>query len=179
MQFATFKLTHPPQVPSVQDFEDLCITRFHDAMTSQRPPKIKTWLAYLRQPAYLSSYPALAPAIRAASMMLYAISHRDACARTKAHGWYERSLTSHRHQLQRVSAHPLHAPIAIANVVSCSLVLALFEMISSTIPNGPTHHYSAAAALLREVGPSSCQDGIMHQMFRTARLNDVCNVNPL
>ncbi|KIW24694.1 uncharacterized protein PV07_10395 [Cladophialophora immunda] len=156
-------------VPSVKDFEDICINQFHDAMTSQRPPKITTWLAYLRQPAYLSSYPALAPALRAASMMLYGISHRDACARTEAHDWYERSLTSHRHQLQKLSA-DLQGPIS--NLVSCSLVLALFEMISSTVPNGPTHHYSAAAVLLRGVGPSSCRGGIMHQMFRTARLND-------
>ena len=140
-------------------------------MLSKRPPKLKPWLAYLTVPSSACSYPALSPAVRAASIMFYGISRQDIRARTTAHYWYEVSLSSHRNQLQGLAGHD--GQTMISGLISCSLVLALFEVISSTEPSGSFHHYAAAATLLEMVGPTNCQSGMMHQMFRTIRLNAV------
>ena len=139
--------------------------------------RIKPWCEELPTILSTSTYNAVQDSIRATTMLHYGVMTANISVQTEAYKWYAKALEGQRTFLQDDQlALPCRMPTG--QEILSPVVLALFEMISSTTPTGWMEHNLAAATMLQIRQPENCQDGLTHLLFRTVRMAAVSSGSP-
>jgi hypothetical protein len=107
-------------------------------------------------------------------MAFYGKLTRDENVQVEACRWYSKAIHLQLNQLAKTASSgrtwkQADSPEGILS----PLMLALFESTLCTSAFGWMHHVSAAAEMLESIGPEACQSGIMHELFRSTRINMV------
>ena len=117
-------------------------------------------------------------AIRAASMSVYGKKtgnkpiQVEAC-RSYAKG-LEIQLAETRLNQRKLTAGVDAGEIYDAEAVCVPMMFCFFEAMMCTSFSAWAQHAMAAGKMLEMLGPQQCRDGILHYIFRTARLVTVC-----
>lgn len=109
--------------------------------------------------------------VHAASMAIYGINRNDISIQGESCRWYARGLRAQQEYLDDLRRGAESGP-SVESVAS-SVLFSYFEMITSASSSGWIQHYTGASALLEQMGPLACQDGIINVLFRTVRANMV------
>ncbi|KAF9885843.1 hypothetical protein FE257_012315 [Aspergillus nanangensis] len=117
----------------------------------------KEWRLRLRHPAL------------AAALALHSRRSGSPGGEVQARVWYDQGLK----QQQKILSCPGSSIKPGVEEVSAAILLAYYEVISSTSGMGYFQHVLGAQALLSLIGPNSCQDGNLHQLYQTVRLHMV------
>ena len=180
---------------------DLELVRRHPQSNSdfQLPPAAQALVASATEKYFLSNfiysyhtslvqwpsepiqYPtssALKFAVRAGTMAFYGNLTKNVALQTDASRWYSKAIQLEMARLAAKASQPRHVskPMNPEDLLT-PMILALFEAALCTSPMGWAHHLTAAAKLLEDMGPEQCQTGIMHDIFRSVRLNMVSDIS--
>lgn len=108
-------------------------------------------------------------------MAFYGLLTRDISIQTGSRRAYVKALQARRAELNQDTSEQRGKGIVGSEEAICATVMmCYFEMTFRTMPSAWMLHLDAAAAILVELGPEGCQEGFMHQLFRTVRLGIVC-----
>jgi hypothetical protein len=117
---------------------------------------------------------ALKFAVRAGTMAFYGNLTKNSALQLDASRWYSKAIQLEMARLAAKALQPKKAPKAVnPEDMLTPMILALFESALCTSPMGWAHHLIAAAKLLEDLGPGQCQTGVIHEIFRSVRLNMV------
>jgi hypothetical protein len=121
---------------------------------------------------------ALKLAVRAGTMAFYGNLTKNIALQTDASRWYSKAIQLEIARLAAKVSEPREASKAMdPEHILTPMVLALFESALCTSPMGWAQHLTTAAKLLEDLGPEHCQTGVMHDIFRSVRLNMVSLVS--
>ncbi|KAH8820147.1 hypothetical protein F5884DRAFT_762989 [Xylogone sp. PMI_703] len=139
---------------------------------ADRGLKPVNWMTLL--PAMLSgnSDIGIRSSILAPALALYSQLSGNTSFEVESRKWYGRGLKYQRMKMLDIS-HSKQKSAPTAEDVSTAIMLAYYEVISSTSGAAYFQHVLGAAALLDAIGPQNCQTGPMHQLFQTVRLHIV------
>lgn len=110
--------------------------------------------------------------IMAPVLALHSKLSRNQDLEVAARKYYGYGLTHQRNELMHISCTTKQASPSAADITT-AVMLAYYEVISSTSGNGFFQHMLGAMAMLEMIGPSACKTGIMHQLFTTVRIHMV------
>ncbi|TVY92705.1 hypothetical protein LAWI1_G002875, partial [Lachnellula willkommii] len=126
-----------------------------------------SWLAKLPSLILTShSSPTMRYAVRATSMAFYGRLNASISIQTEARRTYTKALETRRVDICRNTDASRTPEEALCSTV----LMCYFELVVKTTPLAWMQHLDAAAAILEAIGPRGCQEGLMHQLFRTVRL---------
>jgi hypothetical protein len=113
-------------------------------------------------------------AVRSGTMAFYGNLTKNVALQTDASRWYSKAIQLEMAGLSaKVSKTREESKEINPERILTPMILALFESALCTSPMGWAHHLNAAAKLVEDLGPECCQTGIMHDIFRSVRLNMV------
>lgn len=101
-------------------------------------------------------------------MVYYGVMTNDMSIQTEAYKWYAKALESQRKYVQKDTT-ALSKSVPAAEEIISPMILALFELVSSTTPTGWLNHVMGAATMLQMRRPDGCRTGLAHLVFRTTR----------
>jgi len=133
--------------------------------------KPNRWMLVLLSMASASARIDLRSSILAASLALYGKRTQDSCCELEARRWYGLGLQHLRAKL--LGADSPDKPSPSAEDIHMAIMLAYYEVTSSTSITGYFQHVLGAGALLEHLGPQRCQKAPFHQLFQTVRLHMV------
>jgi hypothetical protein len=170
--------TIPYQPSNAGTFEIFLIKQFLDFSRLNRGPASPTsWLTKLPEWILSSQLPAFRCSIRASTIALHALLHRDIAAQKESCRWYVASLNRFRIHLKSrtekglVEGNPNFAPEH--EEILIPMFLCLFEAFTHATPAGIIQHLDAASKIVVLRGPHKCKSGIYHQMFVITRISNV------
>lgn len=167
----------PFQVPSYQEmFTHEFIFAFFNPKLHN--PRLRVWVNEL--PSLLlsvSQSSALMYAVRAATIAHYGKRSGDVAVQTEACRWYDKGLKKQVHesqqtQLRLTNGENLDDKLGVA-AICAPIMFSLFESLMTTSFAAWASHLTGAIKLLEMRGPDACRSGVIHQLFRTARLGAV------
>lgn len=101
-------------------------------------------------------------------MVHYGVMTSNRSIQAEAFKWYAKALESQRSFLQK--DHSLLSTIMpAAEEILSPIILALFELVTSTTPTGWIDHVMGAATMLQMRKAEHCQTDLAHLVFRTIR----------
>lgn len=166
-------------------FEQCFIGQFVELVTSPRSTiaclRPRSWFFELPDIFLKADTLSLRYSIKAAALIYHAIAHRDKKAEIEALRLYSTGLECHRAMLEssRTAANDqrkstLHSPL-LPNImdICIPLLFSYFEIMKATTAGAWAQHQTAAAKMLESRGPSHCQTGIGHTVFRSIRTTEV------
>lgn len=164
-------------------FEQAFLAQFIKLITSLRlyqyPRRPRSWIFDLPTLIYTSHTPTVKYSVRAAALAHYAFLHKNKSVQNDSRRWYIAGLESQRrllespewdesHRTATCSKFPDHENICVPMMFTC------FELWACTTPRGWLQHQMAASKLLEMRGPTNCEIGVEHLMFRSLRVFAVC-----
>jgi hypothetical protein len=152
--------------PFAQLFLDHFISAFDTQKIMNSP--VGTWFDYLPAIYNTSPYESCQDSTRATMMVYYGVMTNNMSIQTEAYRWYAKALESQRNFIQGDTT-ALPKTIPAAEEILSPIILALFELVSSTTPTGWLNHVMGAATMLQMRGPEGCQTGLAHLVFRAVR----------
>ena len=96
----------------------------------------------------------------------------EAC-RSYAKG-IENQLAESRSNQRKLTAGVEACEIYDAEAVCVPMMFCFFEAMMCTSFGAWAQHAMAAGKMLELLGPQKCRDGLLHYLFRTARITTVC-----
>lgn len=149
----------------------------------QRNRNLNVWIYEL--PSLLSCVPessALVYAVRAATMAHCGKRRGDLSMQNEACRWYDKGLEkqmleSQQTQLKLANGENVDDTLGVA-AICAPILFSLFESLMTTSFAAWASHLRGAIKMLEMRGPENCQSGIIHQLFRTARLGAVSLYTP-
>ncbi|KAL2819570.1 hypothetical protein BDW59DRAFT_120846 [Aspergillus cavernicola] len=146
------------------------LSSFHSFFAKSSINKTKSgWMSnLLSNPIQSNSTPHPRWPVLAAALALYSAQHGSNNPRgeEQAREWYGYGL-KHQQEILLLSTTPA------AEDVSGAILLAYYEVISSTSDEAYFHHILGAQALLVRIGPWACRGSYLHQLLQTVRLHMV------
>lgn len=110
-------------------------------------------------------------------MALYGKQRGDAAMQLEACYWYDKGLESQRHESHETELQLARCGSAAGKIseatISAPILFSLFECLMTTSFAAWAQHITAAGKMLELRGPTMCQDGIIHHLFRSVRLGSV------
>jgi hypothetical protein len=164
------------QPSRAEPFQQLFLSHFITSFDNRSLHRTQMPSLYWKLPEFLSSSvaPAAAQSIRAATMVYYGVITGDKAIKTAAYRMYSRALESQRLSLEVNKIGQSSTILPTAEMILAPLMLAHFELTTSTTPTGWLQHILGAGKMLELRGPENCCDGIIHLLFRTVRQTTVC-----
>ena len=91
--------------------------------------------------------------------------------------WYSKGLATQQIEnmetQQKLSVGGDTGNVLNETTIATPLMFALFETVMGTTNFAWTQHLSAASHMLEKLGPWKCRQGILHHMFKVARVGAV------
>lgn len=151
-------------------FEQLFLGHFISEFNHQKLQGIPTGSWYDHLPEIFNSTlnQSCKDSIRSTMMVHYGVMTNDRSIQAEAYKWYAKALESQRIFLQK-------DPLSLIQKMPTSeealtpVILALFELVTSTTPTGWANHLTGAAAILQMRKAENCQTGLAHLVFRAVR----------
>ena len=175
-------LYSPSRAPAFQElFLHHFISAFFDARREGH--QVDEWSVAL--PSFLQSHEpttSIVYAIRAATMAHYGKISEDVTIQLDSMRWYARGLEAQRlenAETQRKLAMGGEAcDIFNETIISTPMMLSLFETVMGTTSSAWAQHLSVASLMLQMIGPWKCREGILHHIFKVARVGAVRSSSP-
>lgn len=135
------------------------------------------WMSEI--PSFLDADPssAMICSLRATTMAHYGKLTGDADMQFEACRWYDKGLEkarleSEKTQLELAQGGSINDHFTEATICA-PLMFSLFECLMTTSFTAWTPHMKAAGKMLEMRGPTNCQDGTIHHLFRSVRFGVV------
>ncbi len=173
------QLASPYQPINVNDCQSTFLRQFIATFFNPKanPTRPNIWVYELPSILSAAPSPALICSIRAASMALYGKQRGDAAMQLEACYWYDKGLESQRHENHETELQLARCGSAASKIseatISAPILFSLFECLMTTSFAAWAQHITAAGKMLELRGPTMCQDGIIHHLFRSVRLGSV------
>ena len=91
--------------------------------------------------------------------------------------WYSRGLETQRLEnigtLRKIAMGGEACDIFNETTISTPMMLSFFETVMGTTPSGWAQHLGIASLMLQIIGPWKCREGILHHIFKVARVGAV------
>jgi hypothetical protein len=98
-------------------------------------------------------------------MAFYGLLNNSLAIQEEARYMYVKALQCRRRELARGGVEE--------GALCATVMLCYFELVSKTTAGAWMVHLDAAVRILERIGPENCQEGFLHQLFRTVRLGVV------
>jgi hypothetical protein len=141
----------------------------HFDFASKFEPVCEPWLAELPNMLSTHSDSAQVFAIRATTMAVYGRYHNDRSLEMQSIKWYWKGIQRQRKNLHR----NLRTEEHYAEAICSAMMFALLESMIPTSPQACALHSNAAKKMMLAAGPEMCQNGLMHMIFRSSRIDAV------
>jgi hypothetical protein len=165
-------LTSPTAVTFIQEqLVSFFVSFFAKSAANQVKPY--GWMTLL--PLMLSdrSRLELRSSVLAAALVLHGELSQDLCCEIEARKWYGYALKHQRMKVLQAFRSSEKITPGMEDITA-AVMLAYYEVISSTSGIAYFQHILGAKALLDTLGPQNCQWGYFYQLFQTVRLHMVC-----
>jgi hypothetical protein len=103
--------------------------------------------------------------VRATSMAFYGLLNNSLFIQTEARHTYAKALQCCRKELMSGGGEE--------GALCATVMMCYFELVVKTTPAAWMTHLDAAVRILELIGAENCQEGFVHQLFRTVRLGVV------
>lgn len=166
--------------PIVDPFEQCFVARFVHLITSMRSEtgRPRSWILEIPNFLIAARRTSVKYSIRAAALAHYAVAFEDKQAKIDALQWYLAGMECHRVTIASSQAQVPPDSIPSRDLhdleeICTPMLFAYYETMSATTATAWSQHQAAAAEILERRGPTGCQDGLAHTMFRSARTCEV------
>lgn len=166
--------------PIIDPLEQCFVARFVHLITSARSEtgRPRSWILEIPDFLIAARRTSLKYSIRAAALAHYAVAFEDKQAKIDALQWYLAGMECHRVTIARSQAQVPPDSIPSRDLqdleeICTPMLFAYYETMSATTATAWSQHQAAAAEILERRGPTGCQDGLAHTMFRSARTCEV------
>ena len=177
------QMRSPPSVylpRPILSYIDLFTSEFFSTFCQSRRQDLRADVWVFELPSLMSNVPqssALVYAVRAATIAYCGKKHGNKSMQAEACYWYDKGLEKQRldsQQTQRQLANGVNIDESLGVATICAPILfSLFESLMDTSFAAWASHLKGAVRMLEMRGPENCQSGVIHQLFRSARLGAV------
>jgi hypothetical protein len=112
-------------------------------------------------------------AIQAVSVAFYADRADQPMYLHGSRAIYGQALKTHTTAVARLGADVVPSP----QVLCTTLMMAFYEGISGTEPEGYLRHLEGAAQIVDLFGPKGCEGGLVNELYFTTRTQMVCSIH--
>jgi hypothetical protein len=172
--YSQFLLPSSYQPSKMASFQQLFVGHFISSFDNgklHRTP-MKSWFTEIPTILVAPSYGNCHAPFHAVMMVHYGVMTLNESIQMEAYRWYAKALEGQRKFLQKDRL-GLSRTMPNEGDILSSVVLSLFELVSSTTPMGWIDHQLGAASMMQMRKPENCRDGLVHLIFRSMRFSVV------